>query len=50
MTTTQRSVRVDDDRWARFVAACHRLGTDASKRLNQHIDNDLAEHGDEGSK
>jgi predicted DNA-binding protein len=52
MTTTQRTVRVDDELWERFDAACSALGTNKSARIIQHIENDVEQLDvdNEGSK
>jgi hypothetical protein len=49
--TPRRSLRVEDSLWSRFGAFCKRRGTNATARLIEHIESDLAqETPTEGSK
>lgn len=48
MATTQRSVRIEQSLWQRFMFACAERGIDRSKRIVELIKRDVDEH--EGSK
>jgi hypothetical protein len=48
--TSQRSIRVADELWESYGAACAALGTDRTKHLVDHMTKTVEDGATEGSK